>query len=138
MTDCLFCRIIAGEIPCFKVWEDEDILAFLDIQPVNPGHTLVIAKKHFRDFLEIPEKELEKIMAGIKRIAPAILAGTQAKGFNLNLNNGREAGQAIGHAHWHIVPRFENDGRRLWAGRDYAEGEAEAVLDAIRKKLADV
>lgn len=138
MADCLFCRIIAKQIPCFKVYEDEDSLAFLDIKPVNPGHTLVVPKKHYDDFLAIPKEETEKMMRVMKKIAPAVLAGVKAQGFNLNLNNGRAAGQLISHLHWHIVPRFAGDGHDLWSGRDYAEGEAERILHSIRDSLADV
>ncbi|MEK7168066.1 MAG: HIT family protein [Patescibacteria group bacterium] len=133
--ECLFCKIVSGGIPCFKIYEDENVLAFLDIHPVNPGHTLVIPKKHYQDFLEIPEQEVGRIISVIKKIIPAVLAGVEAKGFNLNLNNGREAGQTIDHVHWHIVPRIENDGRSLWSGKDYNEGEAQQVMDSINGYL---
>lgn len=135
MSDCLFCKIIAKEIPCFNVYEDEDVLAFLDINPVNPGHTLVIPKKHFENFSAIPEKEVLKTILAVKKITPAVLAGVKASDFNLNLNNGGKSGQLINHLHWHIIPRFENDGHSLWRGKSYPEGEAEKVLQSIKNNI---
>jgi len=133
--DCIFCKIIAGEIPAYKVYEDEKILAFLDITPVNPGHTLVVPKEHHADLLDLPEELACQAISVIKKITPAILAGTGAKAFNLNLNNGITAGQLVSHFHWHIVPRFEGDGYELWHGKSYGEGEAEAVLEGIKNNL---
>lgn len=135
MEDCIFCKIVKGEIPCHKVYEDDDVLAFLDISPVNPGHTLVIPKRHYVDLLELPETEAQTLIARIKKIAPAVISGVEAKAFNLNLNNGKIAGQEVGHFHWHIVPRFEGDGRELWRGQPYGEGEAEAILEKIKNLI---
>ncbi len=135
MEDCIFCKIVKGEIPCHKVYEDDDVLAFLDISPVNPGHTLVIPKRHYADLLELPEVEAQTLIARIKKIAPAVISGVESRAFNLNLNNGKIAGQEVGHFHWHIVPRFEGDGRELWHGRPYGEGEAEAILEKIKNLI---
>ncbi|MFA5029236.1 MAG: HIT family protein [Patescibacteria group bacterium] len=135
MDDCLFCKIIRGEIPASKVYEDEEVVAFLDIFPVNPGHTLVLPKVHGAGFLELQNELISKIMMVIKKITPAILAGVDAKDFNFGLNNGALAGQAIAHVHWHIMPRFEGDGHKLFAGRQYEPGQAEAVLKRIKENL---
>lgn len=135
MSDCIFCKIIAGEIPGYKIYEDEDILAFLDITPVNPGHTLVIPKKHFENFLDLPVEEAQRLVALIKKIAPAVLAGVGASGFNLTLNSGPVSGQLVGHVHWHIVPRLQGDGRELWQGKGYEAGAAEEVLAKIKAQL---
>ncbi|MEK7653329.1 MAG: HIT family protein [Patescibacteria group bacterium] len=133
--DCIFCKIVAGEIPSYKVYEDEDILAFLDVAPINPGHTLVIPKKHYANLLELPEDLLCKVALAIKKIIPAILKGVGTEDFNLNLNSGSLAGQVVNHVHWHIVPRFEGDGYDLWLGKAYGEGEAEKVAEKIKNSL---
>lgn len=133
--DCIFCKIVAGEIPATKIYEDENILAFLDIAPVNPGHTLVIPKTHYADFMELPEEESAVIIRTIKKLAAAVMQGTGAEGFNLTLNNGAVAGQVVGHVHWHIVPRFTDDGRVLWPGQSYQEGDAAVIAEKIRQQL---
>lgn len=135
MSDCVFCKIIAGEIPAYKVYEDDDVLVFLDITPVNPGHTLVIPKRHYDDLLELPEVEAARLIGIVKKIAPAILTGVGAAGFNLKLNNGPVAGQVVSHVHWHIVPRFSDDGRKLWSGQSYEAGEAEKIAEKIKSQL---
>jgi len=136
MSDCIFCKIIVGEIPSYRVYEDDGVLAFLDITPVNPGHTLIVPKKHYANLLELPEAEASQLIATIKKITPAILAGVGAIDFNLELNNGPLAGQVVNHCHWHIVPRFAADGRELWHGNQYGEGEAEMILEKIKSNLS--
>jgi histidine triad (HIT) family protein len=133
--DCIFCKIIAGEIPANKVYEDDQVLAFLDITPVNPGHTLVIPKKHYADLLELPEDELYLLAKAVKKIAPAVLEAVGSNGFNLGLNNGDSAGQLVKHFHWHIMPRFAGDGHALWHGNKYQEGEVEVVAEKIKNNL---
>jgi len=133
MSDCIFCKIATGEIPSYKVYEDDNVLAFLDHTPVNAGHTLVIPKKHFNTFLDLPSDLVGEIMSVISKISPAVVAGSGAQGFNLNLNNGETSGQVVFHAHWHIIPRYKNDGLKHWTSRDYSAGEAEEVLEKIKK-----
>ncbi|MDO8668768.1 MAG: HIT family protein [Candidatus Buchananbacteria bacterium] len=135
MDDCIFCKIIKGEIPSYKVYENGDVLAFLDITPVNSGHTLVISKNHYDNLIDLPEEEAGKLINVIKKITPAIVKATEADGFNLNLNNGSAAGQVINHVHFHIVPRKNNDGYKLWPGHVYPAGEAEIVLEKIKSNL---
>lgn len=132
MTDCLFCKIIAGEIPCTKVYEDEDILAFLDINPVNIGHTLVIPKEHFANIYETPSDVLAKIMDTAKTLSIATKTALSADGINIEMNNDPIAGQVIFHTHLHVIPRFESDGFRHWKGaRGYNEGEAAEIAKKI-------
>ena len=131
----IFLKIIAGEIPSHKVYEDEDTYAFLDINPVNPGHTLVIPKKQYRDMFEIPEEVWGKVMATAHRLAPVIMKAVHADGINIMVNNKAAAGQIIWHTHVHIVPRFSDDGFSHWPGRPYQDNEAENVLTQITNLL---
>ena len=135
MENCIFCKIIKGDIPCYKIYEDEKFLSFLDISPVNIGHILIIPKNHYVDLLELPIEEAQKLITVIKKIAPAVLAAVEAKAFNLNLNNGKIAGQEVNHVHFHLIPRFENDGRELWHGQPYQEGEAQIIAEKIKNLL---
>lgn len=133
--DCIFCKIMAGEIPSYKIYENDEILAFLDIMPINPGHTLVITKAHYADLLATPEELIYQVVKAIKKITPAILKGVGASDFNLGLNNGPLAGQAVNHFHYHIMPRFKDDGRELWRGKKYGAGEAEEIVSKIKENL---
>jgi len=137
MSDCLFCKIVKGEIPCYKVYEDDKILAFLDINPINIGHTLIIPKEHYKSTLETPDELIKHIAAATKKIAKAVLEVTEAKGCNIGINNGEVSGQIIFHTHWHIMPRFPNDGHELWKGKDtmYKNGEAEELAGKIKNEI---
>lgn len=131
MNNCLFCKIIAGEIPSFKVYEDADVLAFLDIAPVNFGHTLVVPKKHYANLEEISEDELCRVIKIVKKVGKAIKDSRVADGYNVGLNNDPVAGQVVPHVHFHIMPRQENDGLSLWPGKKYSVGEADEVLEKL-------
>lgn len=131
MLDCLFCKIMANEIPANKIYEDEKIIAFLDINPINPGHTLVAPKEHYATLLDLPEDLACAAIRVIKKITPAILSAAGATDFNLGLNNGHLAGQAVNHFHWHIMPRHANDGHHLFSSRPYGAGEAEQMAARI-------
>ena len=110
MTDCIFCKIVKGEIPCYKLYEDEDILAFLDITPVNPGHTLIIPKKHSETILDTDDEILKKLIITTKKISNAVYKGLKLEGFNIGINQGRIAGAGvIDHMHIHLVPRWQGD-----------------------------
>ncbi len=135
MTDCIFCKIVNGEIPSYKVYEDDYSFAFLDIHPVHPGHTLVIPKKHYEDFLEADADTLATLSEITQKIAKAVTGGVGADGCNVTTNNGRAAGQVIFHLHWHIIPRFEGDGLQLWPQGEYKEGEAVTVLDQVHQRM---
>jgi len=129
--DCIFCKIIAGEIPSFKVYEDENTLAFLDIAPVNPGHTLIVPKKHYINMEEIPEDQLCQLAAVIKKIGKAVKDGLGAEGYNVTENNDPISGQIVPHLHFHVIPRRQGDGLRLWPQGKYGEGEAEEILKKL-------
>ncbi len=135
MENCIFCKIVKGEIPSEKVYEDEHTLAFLDIRPVNPGHILVIPKDHFENIYTLPDETMARLSLVVKKVAVAIKQGVDADGINLAMNNEADAGQIIFHAHIHVIPRIVNDGLKLWPQKDYKEGEAKEVADQIRKSL---
>ena len=106
---CIFCSIINGDIPSYKVYEDNDFLAFLDISQAEIGHTLVVPKKHFDNFLEMDDKTAEKLIVLVKDLANKVKKATNASGINILNNNGVAAGQSVNHIHFHIIPRYEND-----------------------------
>ena len=133
--DCIFCQIVAGELPSSKIYEDDELLAFLDIHPVNTGHILLIPKTHSENLLDTPDEVLAKMSAVSKILARAAVAATKAGGFNLSTNNGRAAGQDVLHLHFHIIPRHSHDGHKAWSHRDYQEGERERVAEEIKKHL---
>ncbi|PLX27873.1 HIT family protein [Candidatus Parcubacteria bacterium] len=135
MEDCLFCKIINGEIPCNKVYENEYTLAFLDISPTNPGHTLVVPKKHFKNNEEIDELYLTEVHKTVKKVGRAIKNGLSSPGYNIIINNDQIAGQIIPHFHAHIVPRVEGDGFKHWPGGEYKEGQAEDVAQKITNNI---
>jgi histidine triad (HIT) family protein len=134
--NCVFCKIIRKEINSHIVYEDETVLAFLDIGPVNPGHTLVIPKKHSTNLLDISEEDLKTLILAVRKICPAILKATAAHGLNVSMNNGKAAGQLVNHTHFHIIPRFAEDGFKHWSHSKYKGGEADDALNKIRKELA--
>ena len=136
MENCIFCKIVKGEIPSSKVYEDSEVLAFLDIAPVNIGHALVIPKKHFVNIHDTPEEILGYMMRVAKNIAKAIKETTGAEGINININNEPAAGQIIFHTHLHVIPRYAADGFKLWHGRrGYEEGEKDEVAKKIIQAL---
>ena len=112
-ANCIFCKIIAGQIPCVKVYEDETVLSFLDVGPLVEGHTLVIPKAHHATVMEIPPEVLAAVNARIPKIARAVLAATGAKACHVLVNNGAEAMQSVGHLHYHILPRRAGDTFRI-------------------------
>ncbi|OJI06317.1 hypothetical protein BK004_04090 [bacterium CG10_46_32] len=135
MSDCIFCNIVTGESPSHKVYEDDDILAFLDINPINPGHTLVIPKEHYKDLTDTPPELASKLIQTVQKIKPAILGAVGADSFNLGVNVGKKAGQVVFHTHFHIMPRFEDDGHKLWGGKQVAQDELALTAEHIKKLL---
>lgn len=132
---CLFCKIVRKEISANIIYENDQVLAFLDIRPVNSGHTLVIPKEHYEECLQTPDKVLAEIMKTVKKITPAILHTVGAEAFNLGANCGRLAGQAVFHTHFHIMPRFPDDGHHLFHGRETPKDELEKIASKIRIML---
>jgi histidine triad (HIT) family protein len=135
MKDCLFCKIVEGSIPSWKVYETDKILAFLDITPVNEGHTLVIPKAHYENLFEIPDEILSEIALELKHLGEAVQKATNAGGINIAMNNREAAGQIIPHAHFHIIPRYITDGQKLMHGRKYAEGRIDIVTENIKREI---
>lgn len=134
MDNCIFCKIVAGEMPGFKIYEDEHALAFLDIAPIRPGHTIVIIKKHYENMEDIPENDLFFLMKALKKVGKSIKDGLGVEGYNIFENNDPVAGQIVPHLHFHIIPRKTGDGLQLfeiWDQRKYNEGEAENVAEKI-------
>ena len=125
-------------MPSYKVYEDEKVLAFLDINPINPGHTLLIPKEHYEVTENTPEDLLAHMATVLKKIAPAIIKAVKADAWNLGANNGVAAGQIVMHTHWHVIPRFARDTHRLWHGRPYTEGEAEKVTQRITDNMKTI
>jgi histidine triad (HIT) family protein len=134
-TGCLFCKIIAGGVPSEKVYEDADTLAFLDIKPNNPGHTLVVPKEHYRNIFDIPEDAWVAVMRTARHIAPAIQKAVNAGGVNITMNNEAPAHQDVFHAHVHVIPRHIGDPYKPWVGKPYTEGEAEVIAEKIKTTL---
>jgi len=136
MDDCIFCKIVKKEVASSIIYEDEAILAFLDVAPVNIGHSLVIPKEHFADIHETPSKIMGKIMEVTKKVSGAIKAGVGADGINIHMNNEKAAFQAVFHAHVHVIPRFINDGLQEWHGKKlYNEGEEKLTAEKIIKEI---
>lgn len=114
MSDCIFCQIVSGQIPSSKVYEDEEVLAFLDITQVTTGHTLVIPKKHYRNMLEMDAEAASSLFARVPKIAKQLQEKLGAAGVNIINNNEEAAGQTVFHTHVHLLPRFdESDGLKL-------------------------
>lgn len=136
MTDCVFCQIIRGEIPCTRIYEDDRVLSFLDIGPINPGHALVIPKNHYHTLLEISQEDLCACVSVAQKVAKAIFDVTGAAGLNLLQNNLRPAGQHVDHIHFHLIPRrigdrfFSN-----WPAKPYPPGEIEKMAEKVKERL---
>jgi len=107
--DCVFCGIIAGKIPSSRIFEDEKILAFLDINPVAQGHTLVIPKAHYRNLLDLPEEEVANVYKAVKKVALAVKKAVSAEGILVFQANEKAAFQAVFHSHTHIIPKWIDD-----------------------------
>lgn len=134
--DCVFCRIVAGEIPCFKLYENEDTLAFMDINPASAGHALAIPKRHYPDVYQLPDALLGATAATARRVARAINDVLQPAGLNLVQANGPGAAQSVLHFHMHILPRGVDDGLKLnWGLRPGDMSQIEEFCDRIRARL---
>jgi histidine triad (HIT) family protein len=133
--NCIFCKIIEGKIPAAKVYEDDKVTAFLDIMPVNKGHTLVVPKSHSKNILEDDDKDIAACMNVIKKVGAAVIKAMKADGFNIGVNTERAAGQAIFHTHFHVIPRFQNDGLHHWPGGKYDGEEITKVKQLIIKSI---
>lgn len=138
MNECIFCRIAAGTLQATKVYEDANFVAFLDINPVSPGHTLVIPKKHCDRYEKMLPEEAAEIFLVVHKLAPKIASAVGADSYNIGVNSGLAAGQAVFHTHVHIMPRLPKDGLELWLGQPYKDNAArEDVAKKIRSSLIE-
>ncbi|WP_256685417.1 HIT family protein [Halococcus qingdaonensis] len=136
-NDCPFCGIVAGEIPGRIVFETDDVTAFLDANPLAPGHTLVVPNDHHERLADLPEELAREVFAVLHRLTPAVETAADADGSNVAFNDGPAAGQEVPHLHGHIIPRFDDDGGapiHVVAGDrpDLTEDDLDAIAEEIR------
>jgi histidine triad (HIT) family protein len=134
MDDCVFCKIVKGEIPSFKLHEDELFLCFLDINPVAKGHCLVIPKKHCANLFDFDCASAPGFLELVQRIAKRVASKLGAPAFNIVNASGKEAQQSVDHLHFHIVPRFPGDGIDMWfhGRRKWSMDELKALAEELR------
>ena len=135
MNECVFCKIVKREIPSDIIYEDDNFFAFLDINPNNPGHTLVIPKNHYENIYSLPDEILCDIGPIVKKISIAVKKGVNANGINIIMNNDGAAGQIVPHAHFHIIPRFVDDGYKHWPGKSFPKEGNAKIAEKIKNKL---
>ena len=136
MTDCVFCRIVAGQIPSTRVYEDEHALAFMDIGQVNPGHVLVAAKKHAANLFELDDAQAAGLGRASAKVARAIRAAFEPEGLSVYQANGKAAGQTVFHYHVHLLPRHAGDGMELtWPVKNPPREQLEDYAARIRGKI---
>ncbi len=138
MVECKFCKIINGELPSYKVYEDDYTFAFLDNLPVSFGHTLVVPKKHILNIFELPKEEIEPLFSTVKLLSIAVKEAMNADGIFIAINN--IVSQSVPHIHIHIIPRYYNDKMHgfFWPRKRYSDEQAKNVQDLIIKKLGDI
>ncbi len=134
--ETIFTKIIKREIPAQIVYEDEHTLAFLDIAPNSPGHTLVIPKKPFVNIFDIDQETFAQTMKTVRKIAPAVRDAVGAQGVHINSNHGEAAGQEVPHLHFHIIPRHDRGEFQFWPKIEYAPGQANEIAEKIRATLS--
>lgn len=135
-SDCIFCKIAAGEIPCTKLFEDDAAVAFLDIGPLAEGHVLLIPRGHYVTIDEMPAPQAAAMLTHLPALAKAIKAATGCEGLNVLQNNGTCAHQVVQHVHFHLIPRNPGDDFHFnWPAGMYTTGRAEQLADAIKKNL---
>jgi len=137
MSNCVFCRIVAKEIPATVVHEDEQTLAFMDIGQVNPGHVLVAVKKHAENIFALDEAQAAAVFRSAAKVARAIRGAFEPQGLSVYQANGAAAGQTVLHLHIHLVPRYEGDGMALtWPVKNPPREKLTEYAEKIRAKLA--
>ncbi|MBL8877885.1 MAG: HIT family protein [Phycisphaerales bacterium] len=134
-ANCIFCKIVAGQIPCHRLFEDGDAIAFLDIAPLADGHALLVPKAHAGRLEDLPPDVVGAVTASLGRVAAAVMKAVGAPGYNVLQNNGAVAGQVVPHVHFHIIPRSANDGLGF---RWNAQQRAPEQLAALRSKIGEI
>ncbi len=133
---CIFCKIVAGEIPSHKIYEDERVLSFLDIGPLSEGHTLVVPRAHHATLDTMPDDLAAACLPVVVRVSRAVKEATGVDAWNVLQNNGRLSGQAVDHVHFHIIPRRPGDGLGYrWPAGSLADEDAQRLVRAIRERL---
>ena len=133
---CIFCKIVQGEANAEVLFENENALAILDINPIHFGHALVFPKKHSETFLSVTEQELPDLILATHVVSRAIVNAFQPEGFNIFSNNGRAAGQSVFHFHLHVTPRYEKDNIKfILQLKEYGDGEMKAYADQLRRQI---
>jgi len=136
-SDCIFCQLVAVEISANVIYENEAVLAFLDVGPLADGHVLLIPRHHFAHIGEMPAAEAAQLAAVLPRLARALLHVTEAEGLNILQNNGASAGQVVEHVHFHLIPRRSGDGLGYrWNARAYPPGRASELATTYQRTLA--
>jgi histidine triad (HIT) family protein len=136
MSNCVFCRIVAGEVPAEVLFANDYVVTILDINPIHYGHALVIPRKHVRGFLELEPDCYAPLLDAAKTVSAALVDALNLEGYNLFSNNGRIAGQSVFHFHLHITPRYENDDIRFVLKlKKYNDGEMKQYADRIRQNI---
>ncbi|HSG45296.1 MAG TPA: HIT family protein [Anaerolineales bacterium] len=139
MTDCIFCKIIKGSLPSSNLYEDDVCVAFMDIQPVNPGHVLVVPKSHSTDLSDLPAEAGAHLFQVAQRIAVLMSeVDIKCEGVNLLVAHGEAAGQEVFHVHLHIIPRYKGDGFGFKFGPNYKDLAERSELDSIARQIAEV
>ncbi len=134
MEECVFCKIIDRKIPAAMVYEDGKVISFLDIMPANKGHCLVVPKIHAQNLMEMNDEDLSATIKAAKKVASALSLSFGNGSFNLVMNNGKEAGQVVNHAHIHLIPRFQKDRLRIkWSHLKYEGDEMKEYAEKIKK-----
>lgn len=131
--NCVFCKITKKEIPAEIIYEDDKVIAFLDVNPVCLGHTLVLPKEHYKDFLSTPDELICQSIKIAKQLAPKIIKAVGATDLNLITNNGPYAGQSVEHLHFHLIPRGKDFPKPSWKTIGYKKGQMEKIAEKIRK-----
>jgi len=133
---CIFCRIISGEIPAAKIFEDAMCVSFLDSSPIAPGHALVVPKGHYPTLLDVPDGLGSALTGAMRKVGKALMDELSVGGFSCVQNNFAPAGQVVFHVHWHIIPRCSDDGLPQWSGKPYPEQKAAyAMAERIAARL---
>jgi histidine triad (HIT) family protein len=136
VSDCIFCKIIEGEVPAAVLLDTKKLMAFLDVNPVNPGHSLVVPKRHVERLPQLSQDELHSCIFAAQRVGRAVMDATDSPGLNLLQNNHECAGQHVPHVHFHVIPRKPDDGFSLgWRQGEYGEGELEDMQETISALL---
>jgi histidine triad (HIT) family protein len=135
-NDCIFCKIAAGEIPSYTLYEDEDFRVFLDLSPTSYGHALIIPKEHYKNLLEVDDNIASKALVLAKKVAKAMKESLNCEGINILQNNGEIAGQTMFHFHIHVIPRYKDDNTKIiFSQNSLTENDAKDIINSITKYL---